>query len=96
METDNIQEVGIDEKGRLYIKPEKSKYPLIYRTATEVHWDSNKNVLYTPKPREWTYLDWYRHVVSTIETECGCKLKTTPETLWILIPEILKEEIRKN
>jgi hypothetical protein len=96
MESDNIQEIGIDENSRLFIKPETKKFPLIYRTATEVHWDNNKNVLYSPKPREWTYFDWYRHIVSTLKMECGCKLKITPETLWISIPKTLEEEIRNN
>lgn len=96
MDSDNIQEIGIDENGRLIIKPEKKRFPLIYRTATEVHWDNNKNFLYSPKPREWTYLDWFRHIVSTIQTECGIKLKTTAETLWFSIPETLKEEIRSS
>ena len=96
MESDNIQEIGINQNGQLFIKPEKRKFPLIYQTATEVHWDGNKNVLYSPKPREWTYLDWFRHIVITLETECGCKLQITPKTLWISISEKLKEEISND
>ncbi|WP_431311605.1 hypothetical protein [Pedobacter albus] len=57
MQVENILEIGIDKLERLYIKPEKLSFVLIYRSATEVHWDSNGHFLYSPKPREWTYLD---------------------------------------
>lgn len=40
---DKITKVEIDDSGRLHLKPEKSKFTLIYRTATEVHWDDKKN-----------------------------------------------------
>jgi len=96
MAFDDILEIGIDENGRLFIKPEKNKFTLIYRSATEVHWDENKDFLYSPKPREWTYLDWYRHIVSAIEIEYGCKLIIRPNTKWISIPEDLKQEIKKK
>lgn len=42
--TDRILSIEIDEKGRLHIKPEKSKFTLIYRTATEVHWTRTKEL----------------------------------------------------
>ncbi|MFM7895444.1 MAG: hypothetical protein ACKO8L_05815, partial [Flavobacterium sp.] len=60
MRFDEIIEIGIDELERLYIKPKKEKFTLIYRTATEVHWDNEKHFLYSPKPKDWTYLDWYK------------------------------------
>ena len=96
MGSDNILEVGIDQEGRLFIKPEKSKFPLIYRSATEVHWDNRKNILYSPKPREWSYIDWYRYIVTTVNSECGCKLKLTSETIWISIPDTIKQELLVN
>lgn len=66
---------------------------MIYRSATEVHWDIKGNFLYSPKPREWSYFDWYKHIVSTILTEYNCHLQVTIRTLWINIPENLKNEI---
>jgi hypothetical protein len=90
---DNIVEISIDQNGRLRIKPMTEKFTLIYRSATEVHWDDNENFLYSPKPREWTYLDWYKHIVSTILTEHNCKLTITTETKWTSIPKDLKEGI---
>jgi hypothetical protein len=90
---DNIAEIFIDGIGRLCIKPEKEKFVMIYRSATEVHWDANRNLLYSSKPREWTYFNWYKHIVSTIFTECNCRLKITNHTKWVSISEDLKEDI---
>ncbi len=49
---DEIIEVGIDKNERLFIRPKNEHFSLIYRTATEVHWDEKKIFLYSPKPRE--------------------------------------------
>jgi hypothetical protein len=94
MKTDSITEIGIDDIGRLYIKPENQKFTMIWRSATEVHWDEKNNFLYSPKPREWTYLMWYKHIISVVDSECLCKLLITPDTKWLLIPEDLKQEIK--
>lgn len=56
MTTDKILEIGIDDKERLFIKPNKERFTLIYRTATDVHWDNNGPFLYSPKPRKWKNL----------------------------------------
>lgn len=93
IDKDNIIEVGIDEKERLFIKPEKASFPLIYRTATEVHWDDKGKFLYSPKPNEWTYLDWYKQIIGVVETECNYKLKLTDMTRWANISEDLKKQI---
>jgi len=39
MKVDEIIEIGIDKLERLYLKPKNEAFPLIYRTATEVHCD---------------------------------------------------------
>lgn len=93
MTTDKILEIGIDDKERLFIKPNKERFTLIYRTATEVHWDNNGLFLYSPKPREWTYLDWFRKITDVTETECSCKLILTDQTLWTNISGELKQQI---
>ncbi|MBK7442903.1 MAG: hypothetical protein WBP43_05735 [Chitinophagales bacterium] len=93
MTIDKILEIGIDNKGRLYLKPEKQRFTLIYRTATEIHWEDNGNFLYSPKPREWTYFDWFRQIVRVTETEFNCKLILTNETVWVNTAEELKLQI---
>lgn len=93
MRQDKIQEIGIDSKERLYIRPTIEKFTMIYRSAAEVHWDTTGLFLYSPKPREWSYLDWYKHIVSLIQTDCDCQLVLAEETKWINIDENLKEQI---
>ncbi|RYE59105.1 MAG: hypothetical protein EOP48_01985 [Sphingobacteriales bacterium] len=93
IDKDNIKEVGIDEKERLFIKPEKATFPLIYRTATEVHWDDKDKFLYSPKPNDWTYLDWYKQIIGVVETECNYKLKLTNTTIWTNISNDLRKQI---
>lgn len=93
MEIDNIIEIGIDKEERLYIKPENSKFTLIYRTATEVHWDNKDFFLYSPKPKDWSYLKWYKHIMAVVETECNCKLIITEQTKWTNVSNKLKIEI---
>jgi len=96
MRTDKILEIGIDDKERLYIKPEKERFTLIFRTATEVHWDNERLFLYSPKPRDWSYLDWFKHITGVTETECNCKLILTGQTIWTNVSEELKEQINKK
>jgi len=90
---DEIAEIGIDDKERLFIKPAKEKFTLIYRTATEVHWDEKGNFLYSPMPREWSYFDWFKQITSVVETDCNCKLFLTSRTIWTNIPNELKKQI---
>ncbi len=93
---DVILEVGIDDLGRLYLKPKKEKFTLIYRTATEVHWDNENYFLYSPKPKDWTYLDWYKHIINVAKNECFCNLILNKETVFININQELKEKNLEN
>uniref|UniRef100_UPI0016839C15 hypothetical protein n=1 Tax=Flagellimonas sp. S3867 TaxID=2768063 RepID=UPI0016839C15 len=95
MERDRIIKVEIDDLDCLHITPEVKKFTLIYRTATQVHWDSDKQTLYSPKPSDWTYLDWYNHILKVVREECFCELYLTEETKWINIPENIKSNIIK-
>lgn len=94
MKTDNIKQIEIDESGRLRIYPENERFTLIYRSAAEVHWDNKEDFLFSPMPREWSYLDWYKHIISVVKDEYGCELLPTDNTTWINIPPQLKEEIK--
>ncbi len=95
MEQDNILEIGIDDQDKLYIKPETYSFPFIYREAAEVHWNAEREVLYSPKPREWSYLMWYNHIIDIAKNSDGggCKLLLTNKTQFINISEHLKEQI---
>ncbi|MGA6121634.1 hypothetical protein [Sphingobacterium anhuiense] len=93
MTIDKILEIGIDDKERLFIKPDNERFTLIYRTATEVHWDNNRLFLYSPKPKDWTYFDWFRQITEVTKAECNCELILTDETKWTNISEELKQQI---
>ncbi len=95
IQKDTILKVEIDESGRLHLTPEKTKFILIYRTATEVHWDNNKKTLYSPKPRDWNYLDWFLHITGVAKNEYSTNLRLVDETEWINISEDLKNKITK-
>jgi hypothetical protein len=74
----------------------KVTFSMMYRTATEVHWNPEKHSLYSPKPRDWTYKMWFEHILNVTEKECNCKLDITENTNWVNVPAELKEEIRKR
>jgi hypothetical protein len=93
MSSDNIKTIGIDESGRLYIVPEQEEFTMIYRSAAEVHWDNKGKYLFSPKPREWSYFDWYRQIVLVVKDEYGCQLRITDQTTWSSIPSDLKIDI---
>ena len=92
MQFDVIEAVGIDPNGSFWVRPSKTMFPMIYREAREVQWDLAQRRLYTPKPREWTYADWFRHVLSSVK-EQGTDLRLTSETEWVGIDSALRQKI---
>lgn len=92
MEHDQIIEVGIDSKERLYVKPAKMKSPYMYREAVEVNWSESNSCLYSPKPRSWTYLEWYIHILGAAKLQ-ACELHLTDKTIWNNVSTQLKNEI---
>lgn len=93
METENILSININEQGQLCIKPTIKQFELIWRSATQVHWNTAESYLYSPKPIEWSYIDWYKHIVSVMKDEYGYKLIVTQETKWCNITEEIKSQI---
>ncbi|SFT06188.1 hypothetical protein [Mucilaginibacter polytrichastri] len=93
MNTDNIIEIGINDKYQLYIKPQVKRFILIYTTATGVHWNNTECYLYAPQPREWSYADWFKHIMNVIREECDCTLTISADTIWTNIPDQLKNQI---
>jgi len=93
MKTDNIEEIRIDENGRLIVKPCLQDFSYIYRAAMEVHWDKDGKYLYSPKPREWSYEMWFKQIHSAAKDEYGVDLKISNETKWENIDSDLKKSI---
>lgn len=93
MTTDKILEIDIDDKERLFIKPQVEQFEFIYRDASGVNWDNTEKVLYSPKPNELTYFDWFRQILLATNGEYGCVLQITDKTKWTNITDELKQQI---
>ncbi len=85
VDVDTIAKIEIDAHGHLLIYPSFNEYPMIYREAAEVHWEPNGRYLYSPKPREWSYLDWFKHIISI-----ASNLTLWEHTQWENIPDELR------
>ena len=89
---DRIEEIGIDEEERLYVKPSKATFTMIYREAIEVHWNNERSYLYGSKPRKWSYLQWFQQIIKAA-SEQGCQLVIPSNVIWVNIPGELQQEI---
>ena len=92
MEKDVIIRIAIDQEERLLVKPKTMSFPYMYREAMEVHWDNEGKFLYSPKPKIWSYLEWYSQIIKAAK-EQSCILSITKETEWANVPMDLKNEI---
>lgn len=90
--TDAIEAVGIDDSGSLWVKPTTAAFPYIYREAMEVHWDAEQLRLYSPKPRDWSYVDWFKQIKDAA-LEQGVKLTLERTTSWSNIDDDLQKAI---
>lgn len=93
MTTDEIVEVKIDGDGKLLVRPQTCAFPYIYRAAMEVGWNPDNRTLFSPKPREWSYLRWFQQIVSAVAGEYDVRLVITPQTAWSDVPDALRAEI---
>ena len=96
MVEDEIVEVGIDEDGKLYVRPANQNFPYIYRAAMGVEWDPVRGILFAPKPRGWSHLDWFRQILAAVADEYGVRLRVGAATAWSNIPELLRMQIETD
>ena len=95
MQSDAIVQVGLDGRGRLYVKPESTMFPYIYREAMEVSWDAEGRYLCGPEPprahletRPW----WFRQILAAAK-EQGVELLVRSETSWHNVSDSDKHQI---
>jgi hypothetical protein len=93
MSSTPIAQIEIDAAGRLCLTPAAGEFEHIYRAATQVYWDKKGRFLYSPKPIEWTYVEWFKQIVAATKGEYGCDLRITGSTQWKEIPSELKEQL---
>ena len=88
---DVIKEVRIDAGGRLCVGPGSERFPYVYRAAMEVGWDAEGNFLFSPRPREWSYVDWFGQILEAARAQ-ECELRVSDETKWSNVsPELMAQ-----
>ena len=98
MTVEHIEKIEIKESGKLYVilsSSGKPDYLHIYREAAEVYWDNEAQAFTSPVPRDWTYVEWFNHIVK-VTSWIGINLEVSKQTLWVNIPDEVKTEIYKN
>ncbi len=96
MDVEEVAEVGIDEAERLYVKPASYDFSHIYRAGMEVQWSPEGKFLYSPKPREWSYLKWYGQILCAAKSEYRVSLHVTENTRWVGVGDALRNEIIRH
>ncbi|MEO7456863.1 MAG: hypothetical protein ABIY52_11425 [Gemmatimonadaceae bacterium] len=93
-----VAEISIDDNGRLLIRPREfdASFPFVLRAAAEVNWDAASASFECPKPREWTYLQWFQRARSVVRSELGHELQVNDRTTWTNIPDALREAIMRD
>ena len=95
MNTENISRIEILDGGELILILESggnASYQHIYREAAEVYWDKELKGFKSPKPRQWSYLEKYLHIVKVAEN-CSILLSLSPSTEFQNILKNIKDEI---
>jgi hypothetical protein len=93
MKTELIQEIGIDELDRVFVRPASKTFEQIYRAAMQIYWDRPKNRLHSPAAGEWTHLQWWMQIRDAAADEYGVQLVFAPHTIWSQVPAALRAEI---
>ena len=97
MRDELIAEVTMEETGRLLLKPAETLFDDLHMAgAWGFRWDAPKRSLAIPTPREWSYRDWFEHVVTIIRQQYGVHLKVGPLTQWAAVPSTVRDEIEAS
>jgi Integron Cassette Protein Hfx_Cass5 len=59
MKSDAIVAVELDGECKLHLFPATQEFPYMHLEGIEVHWDERRNSLYGPRPRQWSYAQWF-------------------------------------
>jgi hypothetical protein len=87
-----IAQVGLDQSGRIYVRPQTETFEYIYRAAMGVRWDEKLGRLFPYEVGDWLPKQWFSRIVDAVRSEYGVELKTGPATAWS-IPADLRSEI---
>ena len=94
MRDELIAQVTLDGDGRLLLKPADTLFCDLHTAgAWGFRWDDPTSSLAVPLPTEWSYRDWFDHVVKVIGREYGIHLKVGRDTQWISVPASVRADI---
>lgn len=95
MKKATVVRIEINADGRILVYPDRHDptFQYVYRAGAEVSWDAAAKAFSGQSPRTWSYIDWYRNIVSAARSECGVELVVSAETRWINVPVDLMHEI---
>jgi len=97
MREELISKITLDDTGRLLLKPSETAFDDLHMAgAWGFRWDAPTGSLAIPIPREWSYCDWFGHVVTIIGREYGVHLKVGPHTEWTSVPSSVQAEIEAS
>lgn len=97
MRQELISEVALDEAGRLLLKPAETLFDDLHMAgAWGFRWDAHRRMLAIPPPRDWSYHDWFQHVVTIIGQQYGVHLKLGPRTEWSSVPTEVRTQIEAS
>ena len=99
MDTIEILEVSVDGTGRLRVVPASNPdktFRFVYRAAMEIEWDEELQDFYTPIPKDWSYSDWFRQILTAVRSELGVHLRVVPSTAWKNVPTAQCDEMEKD
>ena len=77
------------------VKPATATFPYIYREAMAVHWDAERLRLYGPKPRDWSYVRWFKQIGDAAR-EQGVQLELRHTTLWTGVDPELRQAMTEG
>ena len=60
----------------------------------QVYWDEEQWRLFSPKPKDWTYVDWFSQIIWAAADEYGTWLRLSPDTVWSDVSDELRAGIQ--
>lgn len=94
MENINILEIGVDIEEHLYIKPASGTFENISQVNSDLNWNADKGIIFSPNPHEWSQIMWFSQLFKACEA-LGYELKTDDNTQWSIHDNLLKEDLMR-
>jgi hypothetical protein len=95
MKNELIAEIGIDDRGRLFVRPAESTYDQIHRAAMGIGWNDETRSLVSPERLECSSARWFEQFLAAVADEFRTALTLGPTTVWIGIAPDLKHEMER-